>query len=204
MRAFPHLRVLLAALLAVTLLGACEDGDDGGDQAQTTTTAAAEPDDADETTTSETTEDTTEDTSATTDTTTDDTTDTSTDDTTDPSFEGDADSEWCGYYRTLDEMPDLFGGEATSPEDVEEGFAEALLVVDELVDSAPDEIAVQTAAMAEAFQRLGEILARYDWDFNRFAQEGTQEEFAFFEDPELNEASADLEAYASQVCGIES
>lgn len=200
MRAFPHLRVLLAALLAVALLGACGgDDDDGGDLAQTTTSTDAEAGAGDESTTSEPTEDTTEDT---TDTSTDDTTDTSTDDTTDPSFEGDADSEWCGYYRTLDEMPDLFGSEASTPEEVEEQFGEAQLVADQLVDAAPDEIAEQTAAVAGAFEALGEVLARYDWDFARFSQEGTPEEFAVFEDPELEAASDDLEAYATQVCGI--
>lgn len=198
MRAFPHLRALLVALLAVAVLGACGgDDDDGGDTALTTTTEAE--DEAEATTTSETTEDTT-DTS--TDDTTEDTTDTSTDDSTDPSFEGDADSEWCGYYRTLDEMPDLFGSEASTPEQVEEQFGEALIVADQLVEEAPDEIADQTAVVAAAFQELGEILERYDWDFVRFSEEGSEEEFALLENPELEEASADVEAYASQVCGI--
>lgn len=203
MRALLHLRVLLAALLAVALLGACGgDDDDGGDTALTTTTEA-EADAGDESTTSETTEDTTDtSTDDTTDTSTDDTTDTSTDDTTDQSFEGDADSEWCGYYRTLDEMPDLFGTEASSPEQVEEQFGEALIVADQLVEEAPDEIADQTAVVAAAFQELGEILERYDWDFARFSEEGTEEEFALLQNPELEEASADVEAYASQVCGI--
>ncbi|HEX9995447.1 MAG TPA: hypothetical protein VGB14_21190 [Acidimicrobiales bacterium] len=190
------LRVLLALVLAVALLGACGgDDDDGGEVAASSSTTAA----ADETTTSETTgstEDTTEDT---TDTSTDDSTDTS----TDPTFTGDADSEWCGRYQELQDLPDPFGAEATSPEEAQATFDEAEGLVAGLVSSAPDEIAEATQIVATALSDLGDVLARYDWDFTRFSEEGTEEEFALFEDPALEDAGTQVEAYASQVCGIE-
>jgi hypothetical protein len=192
------LRVLLALVLAVALLGACGGDDDDGEVAASSSTTAA-----DETTTSETTgstQDTTEDTTEdTTDTSTDDSTDTS----TDPTFTGDADSEWCGRYQELQDLPDPFGAEATSPEEAQATFDEAEGLVDGLVSSAPDEIAEATQIVATALSDLGDVLARYDWDFARFSEEGTEEEFALFEDPALEEAGTQVEAYASQVCGIE-
>lgn len=200
MRVPTPLRVLLALVLAVALLGACggDDDDDGGDVAASSSTTAATDDDPSSATTDTTTdtEDTTEDTTG---TSTDDTTDTSTDST----FTGDPDSEWCVTYQELQDLPDPFGTEATDPVQAQATFDEAQALAEDLVASAPDEIADATATVATALETLGEVLARYDWDFVRFGEEGTEEEFALFEDPALEQAGADVEAYASQVCDIE-
>jgi hypothetical protein len=196
MRATSLLRLLLAVLLAVTLVAACGGDDDDESTASTTSTAA---DDESTTETSEATDDST-------DTSTDDSTDTSTDDSTDTStdatFTGDADSEWCGLYQQLQDLPDPLEGEGT-PEESAELFQQAIGLGQELEDSAPDDIADATAQVNTALQQFDEVLARYDYDFERFGEEGTEEEFALFSSAELQQASDDVTAYASQVCGID-
>ena len=186
--------ILLAAVLALTA-GACNGGDDGGDvTAASSTTTTAE-----ETTTSE-----AEDGEETTTTSAaDETTSTTGDDTTDTSFTGDADSEFCRIYQALDDLPDPFGGETVDPTEAADVFNQAALLADQAVDAAPDEITEEMRTLADGVRRFDEILAKYDYDIARFSNEGTEEEFAALNDPALTEASSVVEAYASDVCGIE-
>lgn len=198
MHAHSRLRVLLALLLAVALLGACGGDDDEpvADDATTTTAGDEEaaPEDGEG-------EDGTTTSAPTSETTTGDEGDEG-DDTTDETFTGDADSEWCATYQELQDLPDPFGGEST-PEEAAGMFQEAFALADELVEVAPPDILEATERAAAALREFDEILSAYDYDFERLGQEATPEELEQLNDPELQEASEDLEAYASQVCGIE-
>lgn len=199
MHANSRLRALLALLLTVALLGACGGDDDESAVDDVTTTAAdgeetdpGEDDDGDAGTT----------TSAPTSETTTGGEGDDGDDTTDETFTGDADSEWCATYQELQDLPDPFSGEST-PEEAASMFQEAFALADELVEVSPPDILEATERAAVALREFDEILAAYDYDFERLGQEATPEELEQLNDPELQEASDDLEAYASQVCGIE-
>lgn len=115
-------------------------------------------------------------------------------------FTGDPDSEWCRTYSQIRDLQDPTA--AGSAEHSAELFDQSIALTDHLVEVAPAEIAEASQVAADGLRRLDEVLSRYDYDLTRFQQEAPDEDFEAFDNPELNAASDDLNAYATQVCGI--
>ena len=114
-----------------------------------------------------------------------------------PSFTGEGGEEFCAMNEEFD-LDNAFAN-AQSPEDLEASFEQVVTALDEMAQAAPAEISDDVAAVSEAWEGLREPLEEAGWDL-------LQVDPAVFNSPDLaqlEDSSARLDAYLSDVCGIE-
>lgn len=115
-------------------------------------------------------------------------------------FSGAADSAWCVAARDVEMASDVLDGENfdfTDPAAVETAFADMLAAFEPAIASAPPEIAADVDTTYEGFLQLRDALAAVEYDFLR-ADLAVLDEL----DSEMDAASARIEAYNEDVCGI--
>jgi hypothetical protein len=142
---------------------------------------------------------------------TDESTDESADDgASDEEFSGDDSGDFCDFMADAQDQVELevFDG-SVSGDELRDQFGEARDALDSAVDRAPDEIRGDVETLADVFVQLDDLLAEFDYDFSQLAAQATEdpEAFAEFEaiasDERFNEASERVDAYLTDVCGID-
>jgi ABC-type glycerol-3-phosphate transport system substrate-binding protein len=197
------------ALLAVAalVLAAC-GGDDGDEAAEEATTTVAADDEA-PTTTEGAAEPTTTTEDAAEPTTTED-------DGTPAGGIGDVDFAQFDDICELADAGEAVGATAfdevdptlTAPEDLEAVFTAADDFIARAAEIAPDEIADDFQVVSEAFGGLIDVLAEFDYDFFALALQAENDpelisQLEALDDPRLQEATDDIDAYFREECGIE-
>ena len=177
------IRVLVLVLALALVATACG----GGDSEDTTTTAPASSDGGsgggDETTTT---------TAAVTTT------------TAQVSVSGDSDSTYCRRVREADESDespldfDFFG---KTPEELEAQFAANLEVFADWVSIAPGEIEDSAQIVYDAYETFVDRGNELNWDLEAMADDEVFN--TGFDSPELDAATAVLDAYSRDVCGVD-
>jgi hypothetical protein len=192
----PIRAMAIAAVLAVLAVGC------GGDDEGEVTSAAVTDDESAETTSDATTGD---DSAG--DATTGDADDDGTDDAggDDQAMTGDGGSEWCQRIREAQESgednPLDLGLTNLDPASVEEFFTENLALMDEWRDAAPPEIDDQVETMYGAYQTFVERAEEAEW--NLLVLGADPELLEIIEDPAIEQAADDIDAYSRDVCGVD-
>jgi hypothetical protein len=201
-------RLAIPALLMAGLLVFAACGDDDDDSNADDAAAAAEQSDAEGGADDEATEDT-EATEASDEEATEDT-EASDEEASGGGFSGDGSGDFCDFMADAQDDVDFEGldGSATG-DDLRAQFQEARDALDTAVDRAPDEIRGDVETLADAFVQLDDLLSEYDYDFTQLAAQAAEdpEAFAEFEaiasDGRYTEAGERIEAYLTDVCGID-
>ncbi len=101
----------------------------------------------------------------------------------------------------------MFGGESftnSDPASLEADYEKAKSALDDLADTAPDEIKADVQTLSTALSTLIEVFASVDYDVTKLAQDPeAAAKLQEFDTQELTDASARVEAYLTQVCGID-
>lgn len=114
-----------------------------------------------------------------------------------PSFTGEGSEAFCTMSAEFD-LENAFT-DAETPEQLETSFEQVVSALDQMADEAPAEIRDDVTAVSEAWQGLREPLEEAGWNLSQ-----VDPEVFNTPDAEQLEASADrLDAYMSDVCGIE-
>jgi hypothetical protein len=124
----------------------------------------------------------------------------------DTSFTGEGSTEFCALMKKYnDESPtDAFN--SNDPADLEKTWKQISETMAEIDTKAPPEIADDVSLVADAFQRLAQLMQDNDYDMLKVGQ-------AMADDPELQSlvggdgaeldaATARLDAYGVNVCGV--
>ena len=118
---------------------------------------------------------------------------------------GDGDSEWCERIREVQDSdepsPLNFSFTGLDPATLETQFTDNLEVVEEWADTAPPEIDDQVATMLETYTSFVELASDAEW--NLIALGSDPEFLAIAEDPAIQQAANDIDAYSRDVCGID-
>ena len=121
-----------------------------------------------------------------------------------PDFSGSGSQEFCGQAKDFE---GVFGGESftnTDPASLKDDYAKAQNALDDLADNAPDEIKADVQTLSGALKTLIDVFESVDYDFTKLAQDPTAAaKLQEFDTQELQDASARVEAYLTQVCGID-
>jgi hypothetical protein len=121
-----------------------------------------------------------------------------------PDFSGSGGDAFCGQAQDFE---GVFGGESftnTDPASLKDDYAKAQDALDELADKAPDEIKADVQTLSNALSTLIEVFESVDYDFTKLAQDpAAAAKLQEFDSQELTDASARVEAYLTQVCGID-
>ncbi|HSL59559.1 MAG TPA: hypothetical protein VK866_17055 [Acidimicrobiales bacterium] len=195
-------RLLALVFAAALLLAACGDDDGGDDAADAPATTAASDESAD--------------------TTEADTTDTTEADTTETTEAGGGGGELDGFdFGQFDDICQLanageeVGATAfddidptiSAPEDLESVFVAADGFLARAAQIAPGDIQPDFQIVSEAFGGLIGVLAEFDFDFFALALEAESNpeliaQLEALDDPRLEEASNNIDAYLQNECGI--
>lgn len=172
--------------LALAVLAAACGGDDSSGEDDTTTTAGQE--------TTTTTAPPTTTTAPTTTTTV----------AAEPVAGGDSNSPWCREARAAQEGGnqnplDLDVFALTNPASAEQELTEFLTGVEMFEDLAPPEIEADVAIVAGAFRTFYETAEAAE--FNLIAI--SEEDIAAFDNPALETAANNIDAYTTEVCGVD-
>lgn len=94
-------------------------------------------------------------------------------------------------------------GEAGTPETLRAGFQQLVTVLDQAAELAPDDIAEDTAVIADGMAALNDALAAagYDYDVLAVSPEARGVSEAV-NDPAFTVAGDRVQAYRQQVCGL--
>ncbi len=121
-----------------------------------------------------------------------------------PDFSGSGGGEFCGQAQEFDQ---LFGDQSFAADDpaaIEDSFNQAQDALDQLASSAPDEIKADVNTVKAALDSLVEVFESADYDFTKLAQDPEAlAKLESFDSQEVTDASARVQAYLTQVCGIE-
>ncbi len=125
--------------------------------------------------------------------------------TSTPEVSGDSDSEWCGRIRAIAESdessPLNFAFLGMTPAQLEEQFETNLEVMEEWADAAPPEIDADVDVVVDAYRTFVELGNEAAWDLQKM---GTDPAFTeAFEDDALEAAAARVDAYSTDVCGLD-
>ena len=106
------------------------------------------------------------------------------------------------YTAKSDELDAVFSGTPDSAK-IEDAFTTMQSMVHDLRSEAPAEIKGDVTTMSAAIDSVVKIFAQYDWDFVKLA---SAPEFATLQKDlqgaDMSAASARLEAFSSDTCGI--
>jgi hypothetical protein len=122
-----------------------------------------------------------------------------------PDFSGEGGDEFCGEAQGFNEV---FSGEAfqsDDPANLEEQFNASQQALEQLEESAPDEIKEDVGIIADALAGLIDVFASANYDFTQLAQDPEAiAQLEAFNSQEITDASTRVEAYLTEVCGIDS
>jgi hypothetical protein len=122
-----------------------------------------------------------------------------------PDFSGEGGGEFCSQAQGFDEV---FGDEAfqsNDPANLEDQFNASQQALAELENSAPDEIKDDVGIIADALAGLIEVFSAANYDFTALAQDPEAiAQLEAFSSAEITDASTRVEAYLTEVCGIDS
>ena len=108
--------------------------------------------------------------------------------------------DFCENARALDESDVTDGFLSSDPAAVEAAFDEYLELLGNVVDSAPDEVKDELAALHEGFERVKDGVEAAGWNFIEFS--GSPEGVQAFE--EIGQGNFDASsAYLQSECGID-
>jgi hypothetical protein len=121
-----------------------------------------------------------------------------------PDFSGSGGEAFCGQAKDFESV---FGGESfsnTDPASLKSDYEKAKSALDDLASKAPDEIKSDVETLSGALSTLMEVFESVDYDVTKLAQDPTAAaKLQDFDTQELSDASARVEAYLTQVCGID-
>lgn len=121
-----------------------------------------------------------------------------------PDFSGSGGEAFCGQAKDLE---GVFSGDSfsnTDPASLKDDYEKAQSALDDMADKAPDEIKGDVQTLSNALGTLIEVFESVDYDFTKLAQDPqAAAKLQEFDTQELSDASARVEAYLSQVCGID-
>ncbi|RPI12163.1 MAG: hypothetical protein EHM63_00185 [Actinobacteria bacterium] len=121
-----------------------------------------------------------------------------------PDFSGEGGGEFCSQAQGFDEV---FGEEAfqsNDPADLEDQFNASQQALADLENSAPDEIKEDVGIIADALAGLIEVFESANYDFTQLAQDpDAVAQLEAFNSAEITDASTRVEAYLTEVCGID-
>ena len=126
-----------------------------------------------------------------------------------PQFSGDGSSRFCDLIRELDESSPLDAafGNSSTPEATKANWDRVMAVFGPLQQSAPDEIAADVAVATRFIGVMDRIFVENDYDMVEIASalEADPVLVALGDaDPVMDAATARLDAYGVQVCGLAS
>jgi hypothetical protein len=123
--------------------------------------------------------------------------------TTSVTFTGDPQSPFCGVLREV-ELQGVLDGAAASAADVEAAFAAVLEALGRVVEHSPPELAEATALVLSGMAALDGALRAVGYSYDALAAEPelAVEVSQAANDPAFAVASARIEAYKQQVCGL--
>jgi hypothetical protein len=200
-------------LVGVLAFAACGGDDDGGGNVlgRSATTAERSGTAAGSDTTAKAASDTTasDDTDTTASDDSSDDTDSSV--TVDTNVSGKGSGDFCNYIKDVenDVNLDSLGDAEASPSDVKKQFEQGRDAIDKAADKAPAEIKPDVEKLGDFIHKFGDLLAGYDYDFTKLLTDAQAhpEKLAEFEqltsDADFQAASERLDAYVSNVCGID-
>ena len=121
-----------------------------------------------------------------------------------PNFSGSGSEEFCAQAKGFDETLGASDfGQSSDPAQVKESFTKAQDALKQLESSAPDEIKADVKTVSEAFTSLISVFESANYDFTKLAQDpAALAKLESFSGQEVQDASTRIEAYFSQVCGI--
>jgi hypothetical protein len=123
-----------------------------------------------------------------------------------PDFSGSGSKEFCSQAKGFE---DTLGsgdfGQSSDPAQLKDDFGNAEDALKKLESSAPDEIKDDVSTVSAALTSLIGVLESANYDFTKLAQDpAALAQLESFSSQEVTDASARVEAYLSQVCGISS
>lgn len=120
----------------------------------------------------------------------------------DEAMTGDSGSAWCEAARSDSDDGALdFNLLAMGPAEIEQTLTSNVVQLERWEDLAPPEIDSQVTTLADAFRRLVGLAEEANWDLAALAS--NPEVLAAFDDPALEAAADDIDAYATDVCGVD-
>ena len=123
----------------------------------------------------------------------------------DTDFSGEDSEDFCALATALDEDNPIEGlFESQDPDQMEADFAQYETLIDQVVETAPDEISPDFEAIQTAIVAFGDIYDKYNWDaaeVDKAMQDGTEDP-DLFNSADLLSSSARVDAYLAQVCGL--
>jgi hypothetical protein len=105
--------------------------------------------------------------------------------------------DWCDLARDLESNTRFDDIEFDDPDSVEDAYREVADILDDAVDSAPDEIKVDVQTVLTRTEELIDALEAVDFDFAALDE-------SVLGDLETADASDRIEEYGERVCGIAS
>jgi hypothetical protein len=110
---------------------------------------------------------------------------------------GSGGGEWCDLARDLESNTVFDDIDVDDPDSVENAYRESIDILDNAVDSAPDEIKADVETVLASTEKLVDALEDVDFDFAALDE-------SVLGDLETVDASDRIEEYGVRVCGISS
>jgi hypothetical protein len=124
----------------------------------------------------------------------------------DTNFSGKGSSKICSDATKFQKDFADIGGSltgASTPDQAKQIFTQLNDALDKLAGDAPKEIKADVQTIADAFKKLNDVMAKFDYDFTKLATDPTAaQELTQFASGDVEAAGQRVTAYFAQVCGI--
>ena len=124
-------------------------------------------------------------------------------------FKGNNSGDFCSYAKDIenDSSLDNAFGSSTDAKTMKEGFQKAADIYNTAVGKAPSEIKADMQTMQKAIKALSDFYASYGYDMTKMQAAMTKDptlatKMQAFSSDEFSKASERVDAYFTQVCGI--
>jgi hypothetical protein len=127
--------------------------------------------------------------------------------TSTPSFSGDKNSDFCTYIKDIANS-DLAANLGEDSSKLKDDLSQINDVLSQAQSKAPAEIKGDLATVANGIKQYRDFLAQYDYDVAKLTAAAQKDPTVLqkvtdaFSDPKYEQATARIEAYGQQVCGI--
>ena len=92
---------------------------------------------------------------------------------------------------------------ASNPDQAKQLFTQLNDALDKLVADAPKEIKADVQTVADAFKKLNDVMAKFNYDFTKIATDpSAAQELSQFATGGVEQAGQRVTAYFAQVCGV--
>lgn len=120
---------------------------------------------------------------------------------------GGADGEFCTLIRAYETDNADFGGIFSNPDatdaEIKAGLDELVAAVGRLRDAAPDDVRADVETVTGTIEKMAEVLAQYDYDFDALATAPEAAELqTLLASDDVALAGSRLDAYTTDVCGV--